>query len=68
MSSLLNAFANLFSLSFPIFSSTTTMALFKLPPLIRLLSINSSSSCKKQNVREEDISLLKLEIDCKLAC
>ena len=52
---LLNVFARKFNFSSEISSSTKTIALFTLPPLIRSCFINCSNSCKKQNVREEAI-------------
>src|SRR5690606_9187269 len=48
--------------------STITIALDKSPPLIKLFFTKASNSCKKQNVREEEISLLNSSILLMEAC
>jgi hypothetical protein len=59
--SLLNAFFNFNIVSLDISLSTYTMALFKSPPLIKLLSNNISNSCRKLKVLAFAISLLNSE-------
>ena len=63
ISDLLKAFANLLSFSSEISSSTITIALLTSPPFIRLFAIKTSSSCRKQKVLDDVISLLNSFIE-----
>ena len=63
--SLLNVLANLASALSSTSLSTITIALFISPPFIKLFFSNSSNSCKKQNVRDEENLVSNSEISSK---